>query len=200
MKFLMAICLFWSYSAHALFSFIDTGDLVDPGVYTMGANFQNAGGEVDGGNLSVHMDTRSSDATQVRLNLGAGATDFFAGLQAKWVPIPDVDRQPAIGLQLGGLYANDGGDGDLNFLVRPFVSKALLFDGGEFSPYLAISSGVSVSDGDTTNPAFIHVGSSLKLQKTPKWNYYLELAGNLVDAYNFITISAQYNFDDWQFR
>ncbi len=69
----------------------------------------------------------------------------------KWMPIPDLEGQPAIGVNLGIIYANDNNVRDLSFRAEPLVSKRLAIDQTVFTPYVALPVSVRVRNTNDVN-------------------------------------------------
>src|SRR5690606_13854627 len=108
-----------------------------------------------------------SDDSNVRGIIGFGTTDFQVGGFYKWVPIPDVEGQPAIGFAAGVLYARTEGLNDLSLRFHPLISKQYQIDWGEITPYGSIPIGIRSIDGETDVPVQAVIGAELK---TSHWD------------------------------
>lgn len=191
-----------SISSHAFYTFQDTGDLLAPGRYALGGELQMVTSGDSGVNAVGKFDGGINDSLNYRAVVGFGNVNYQMQALIKWVPIPDVDSQPAIGLTTGLLYANydiEGSNGDDNeFSVRfiPFLSKKFDSAVGPFTPYVAAPLAIRTFDGDSDVPVSLAIGTKYSHIDLKGVEFTAEAGFNVDDAYNYISIGAIFPFDD----
>ena len=119
--------------------------------------------------------------------------DITAGF-LKWVPFPDLDTQPAIGIMGGVSFSGNHGYSSFSALIKPFISKTYEFEFGHFTPYGGLTTGSTSSDGHSSSPLFVHGGMEWKPKDLPQLNFMGEIGFDINDAFNYISISASYYF------
>ena len=128
----------FSLSSQAYYSVIENGEVLSQGEYQMNLESQFVTNSGSGVNLVGRFDSYLTEESKIRGMIGAGRNDFHAAAFYTWVPIPDYDQQPAIGLSSGLLYGMDEGDNELSVRFHPFVAKKFEVEIGDISPYVSI--------------------------------------------------------------
>jgi hypothetical protein len=189
--------LFLTLSAHAAYlSLGESGEIIPEGTYQVGVAPQFLTNNDGGFNIAAFLDVAWLDSFSSRFLVGAGATDFFLSGSAKFVPFPDVDRQPAIGIKAAVWYARDGSQNINTLQLAPMISKHYQTDYGMIVPYAAYGiSTYSVGGEDKTGQQFF-VGSDWKSPDLPSVNFTGEFAFSLKDSTSSITFFASLPFDD----
>lgn len=182
--------------AQAYFSTMDTGDILSSGQYRLSAESQVALGSASGLNLVSRFDAGVSDSSNVRILLGTGRTNFQWGMLYKYVPYPDFEKQPALGIMAGFIYARQDDSNYLNLRIHPIVSKKMTFDGGEWTPFASLPTGLIFSTGKTIVPIQCALGVELKPDGFNKLSFMAEAGVNLLDSFNYISIGALYRLDN----
>ena len=72
---------------------------------------------------------------------GGSSVDYQIGAFFKWIPFPDTDSQPAIGLRTGFNFAKILGYSNYGFNLTPLLSKHTRSSIGKITPYLGIPIG-----------------------------------------------------------
>ncbi len=194
---LIILSLISSYTTlgHAFYSTMETGDLVEDGKYRATLYPQwNLNGEYSGVTAMAAFETGINESSSVRVYGGTGRVDFVFGGSYKWVPIPDVDNQPAIGVTGGALYANFEAESILAVRITPIASKRFEIDFGEITPYVSLPLGFTFFDGDTFYPLNLAGGADLKLNNLEDVTFLTELAFSLHDSFSYVTLGATYTF------
>lgn len=169
LTFFGVLLLSFSAPAFAYYSVMDNGEIMEPGKYKITGETQFLTDE-GGINISGRFDTGITDETGLRALIGFGKTDFFAGALFKWMPVPDIEGQPAIGANMGLVYGKDGDVTDLNFRLEPLISKKFLVHFGALTPYASIPLAIRVRSAtndvrdDTELTSQLVVGSQVKLK------------------------------------
>lgn len=194
-KILITSTLLLTIQAQAYLTINDTAEILPKGFYSVGVEPQLNTSENTGLNLGVFVDAPLTEASQARLSLGTGVTDFWASVAFKYIPYPDVDNQPAIGLRGSLTY---GRDGDLNFFhtqFAPMASKKTPFVHGLLIPYVALP----ITHNATKAKNFVSSQFTLGSEFIPKANkdfhYGAEIGFNLNQSFSYISAFVTMPFD-----
>jgi hypothetical protein len=187
--------LFLAPSAHAYLSIAESGEVLPAGKYQVGIEPQLFTNRDNGANVNVFFDTNLNDATSARVSMGAGAIDFNAFASVKWMPFPDVDNQPAMGLRGGlGMARNE----DENFLeaqFAPLVSKKFDTIYGLTVPYLAVPFTYLNTKDDDYVASNLAIGTEFHSNEWNEVTFGAELGLELNKSYSYISIFAAFPFD-----
>jgi hypothetical protein len=177
-------------------SLISTGDMLSPGQYGASLETQFVTQNNSGANLVGRFDGAYSRDLNYRAELGFGSTDFHASGMVKWIPFPDVDKQPAIGL-MGGLgYAQYDDNSEVSLKAYPLISKRFIVDIGEIVPYASLPIGIRSYGGETLVPVQFTAGSELKTLYFKDLTFFAEIGFNLSNSFSYISFAALYRFGD----
>lgn len=191
-----------SVQAHAAYyGVLDNGEVQPAGQYKVTTDVQ-ALTKNGGLNLGGTFDMGFNDEFGLRALLGFGKTDFFAGAMFKWMPIPDLENQPAIGVNLGVVYANDEDIRDMSFRAEPLVSKRLTVEQTVITPYAALPVSVRVRDTNSvavkeeTRMAFqLVIGSQLQIEAYKNLQFIAEIGLDLDQSPGYVSMGAVWYFD-----
>lgn len=174
----------------------ESGELVEEGLYQVGIEpqiFTNNGG---GTNLNLLFDAGINESTSARLSLGVGAIDFNAFGSVKYVPFPDVDNQPAIGIRLGAGFTKEGSENMLNTQIAPLLSKKIEADMfGVFTPYLAIPITYVIAKHENYTASNFVIGSEVNASEIPELKFGGELGFDMNRSYSYISLFLTYPFE-----
>ncbi|MGZ3775037.1 MAG: hypothetical protein ACXVCY_14200 [Pseudobdellovibrionaceae bacterium] len=197
MKFVKYFILgfFLSTTAQAYLSIAESGEMVPPGKYQVGVEPQlllNKGG---GANFDVFFDSSINESTSARVQMGAGAIDFNAFASVKWIPFPDVNNQPAMGLRVGAGLARDEQQNILQLQVAPLLSKKYDTEYGLTVPYLAVPFNFLNSKTENVVATNLVVGSEFHYVDWKEVTLGGELGIDLNKSYSYISIFATFPFE-----
>jgi hypothetical protein len=120
----------------------------------------------------------------------------------KWIPIPDVDKQPAMGINIGLVYGKDGDYSDLTFRFEPMLSKKIDVEGTVFTPYAAAPVGMRMRDtsnpyiNDDTKATFqLVVGSQLQVEKWKTMQFMAEVGIDIDNSPGYVAGAVVFYFD-----
>jgi len=186
--------------AQAYYTVMDNAEVLPKGVYKATGELQFIT-DRGGMNLASRFDAGVSEEIGLRGLFGFGTTDIFFGGLVKWIPFPDIDGQPAIGMNAGLLYARDDENRDLTIRLEPLVSKE--FELGNFwlTPYASLPVGIRVRNSDvakdSTDLTFqIAAGSQLQVEKWKNLQFMAEIGFDIDKAYSYVSGSVVYYFDE----
>lgn len=183
--------IFSPLSAFSFLSTIDSGELVPVNQYRLILEPQ-----LSPYNLSAHFDAGISDASQLRVSMGSGETATHFDFSVKYIPIPDIDDQPAIGYKVGALFATEKGDtSSLALRFTPLVSKTYEIDRNHWTPYIALPLGVSIQKNTSKVPTHFVVGTELTLHSASDMQVGAELGASLRDSFSYVSAFISFYFE-----
>lgn len=192
---LLLSVLLVSSSSMAYLTISETAELPPATFYQLGFEPQFFTNEGGGTNVTAFFDAPFTDSTSGRLWLGAGVIDFNVGASFKYVPFPDVDKQPGIGFRAGGFFARKDDENFLTLQLAPIFSKKVDTDNGLFTPYAAVALDfTNTKEKNFTGSQFV-IGSEYKSPDIPKMYFGLEAGFNLNDSYSYISGTVTFPFD-----
>ncbi len=196
-----AVLVFSSPAFAAYYGLLDNGEIMGQGKYKLTGDAQVLT-ENGGLNVGGTFDMGMSDEFGMRALLGFGKTDFYGGAMVKWMPIPDVDSQPAMGINIGLIYGDDGDVSDLTFRFEPMLSKKIAVEATTFTPYAAVPVGMRMRnadnaavDDDTKATFQLVVGSQLQIEKWKTLQFMAEFGIDLDNAPGYVAAAAVFYFD-----
>ncbi len=107
---------------------------------------------------------------------GGGARGFRVGTYSVFDLFPDIEGQPGIGLAGQAYYNNVNDEGQFELTAIPYLHKALVTEGIEFDPFVAIPMGTrfgTQAAGGTKAVVSLNVGSRIK--QSNHLHYVLEI-------------------------
>lgn len=200
-RMLLVTALLFSGPAFAYYSVMDNGEILSPGRYKLTGEAQFVTSD-SGINIPLRFDAGLNDEMGIRALIGFGETDFFVGGLFKWMPVPDLDKQPAIGANMGILYGRDNGSGELTFRFEPLLSKRFEVNFGHLTPYASIPLSIRTRNGDqyeddpTDFVAQFAVGTQLEIPDWKNLQFMTELGFDLENAYSYLSFAGVIYFDE----
>lgn len=178
--------------SHAYLSVSETAELIKEGDYRIGVIPQLVLSSGGGSNMGVFFDMPVEDDINSRFIIGGGTTDFYGSASVKWVPYPDYERQPAIGLRGSLTYARDGVANYYSLQATPIISKKVDTDWGKMIPYVGLPITIVHSTVSATLMQFV-VGSEW-VDRTD-FQIGCELDFNLSNTNSALTLHINFPFD-----
>lgn len=177
----------------------ETAELLPEGFYKLGLSPQLIVSDGGGFNMGAFYDMYLIDSLNGRIELGGGKTDFWATASVKWVPLPDIDRQPAVGLRTAVTMARDEDANFFNVQLAPIISKKADTRYGEMIPFVAlpvtfVSANKDLnSNGKTYTTTQFAIGAEWFQDKDV--NYGAEFDLNMSNSYSSISAFVSFPFD-----
>lgn len=201
MNLLLTSCLalFMALFSSPAFAYLTIGESLDitpAGIMKIGVEPQIRLSEGSGANVNFFIDKAIQDDLSWRALIGAGETDLVGTASIKWVPIPDFEQQPAIGVRGDVTLARDADQSFTTFRIAPMISKQIPTEQATFSPYMAIPVGMRGYNGGSDSIAQLVLGSDMKLTEVPNMMFNAELGTNLNKAFSHLSINAVYLFSN----
>ena len=192
--------LFLSSRSFAYFTTGESGDLVPAGQYHIGIEPQMRISDGAGMNFTGFIDAPYKDDSSVRAAIGFGETDITAGLSYKWVPIPDYDKQPAIGIKTEAVFGRRNSINYNSLRFHPIVSKAYDTEIGPITPYISTPFSLNNSSAGSNTSLQLVLGSEYHHENYKKWFWNAELGMNVTNAFTYVSASMIYLLDDTEIR
>jgi hypothetical protein len=190
-----------SLPAQAYFSTIDTGELVAPGEYQASIEPQLLLSSYDGlnansANIVGRFDTGLNESSSLRGIVGVGSVDFQLGGMYKYVPFPDLEKQPAIGFSTGVILARVNGQTEFSGRFHPLISKKLVTEIGDLIPYVSLPLGLTARSNQTVFTMQVAGGTEFRPLNIKNFSFFGELGVNLSQTFSYLSIAAVWHFDD----
>lgn len=189
-------------NAQAYFSVMDTGKIIPTGKYRaiIGPQFILSG-DNEGVNASGRFDAGIGESTTLRGLVGVGDDSmFYGGASIKYIPFPDFESQPALGvfggLTFASLKVGSKTEEALTVRVGPLVSKDFETDIGLLTPYGALPLSVTFVDGDTIYPVHLVGGADFKPYNWENVSFMAEVGMKLNKAFSYIALAVSFEFAD----
>ena len=192
---LLVLSIFITLPAWSSFlTLSESAELIPEGTYRLGVAPQLRLSDGNGFNAGFFIDGFLSPSMNWRGLIGGGTTDFFAQGSIKWVPIPDVDKQPAIGGRAMIFFARDNDLDHTGIQFAPILSKQVNTDHGLMTPYISLPISIIGNSKKTVTALQLAVGSELNLEKGRQIGAEFDL--NLNDAVTSLTVFFAFPFDN----
>lgn len=153
MKKIILISLFGlliqSTPALAYLSVNETAEVLPENYFSLGVAPQFYLSNGGGFDLGVMADAHIADSLDGRIAIGSGKIDFWTMASLKWVPFPDVDSQPAMGIRGAVGFAREDNLSIYQIQVTPMLSKRSNTSSGDMIPYVAVPFTYMTSDNES---------------------------------------------------
>lgn len=189
-SFIFLLALLLSRSGFAYLAINETAELIPQNNYQLGLAPQLVLSNGSGANVSVFLDVPVNSSTSGRVTMGGGTTDFWVSTSAKWVPYPDYDKQPAIGLRGALIYGRDAQTDIYGIQIAPILGKMVDTRFGKMTPYVAIPiTFLNINKKSTTSAQF-DIGTEWSLRRDIQMGAELDVS--LSDS--ITAVSVYFNF------
>jgi hypothetical protein len=160
---ILTIIISLTTPTQAFMSINESAEILPDNYFNIGIAPQTYLSNGGGFDMSVFTDAHLFDNTDGRLTIGSGSgdagTDFWTQASIKWVPFPDVDDQPAMGLRGALAYVRNEDLNALHLQITPLFSKKSTTSSHDMLPY----AGLPITFISETNPSNSYVASQLTL-------------------------------------
>lgn len=193
----------WASNVRAYYTFQDSGDMLAPGRYAIATEVQLLTSRDSGANFVGKIDGGLNEDFNFRAVMGTGTTDFQIQGLLKWVPIPDYESQPAIGISTGFAWARyesrasrNETENEFSVRVMPFVSKKFEVETGAFTPYGALPFAVRDYGSESDVPFHLALGSKYAHNDLAGVTFTAELGLDIDDAFDYVSVGAIFSMDE----
>lgn len=136
--FLITLIAFAASTSSAYLSLNESAEILPENYFNLGFAPQTYLSDGGGFDASVFADAHLYDNTDGRITIGGGDVDFWTQASVKWVPFPDVDNQPAIGLRGAFGYSRNDDENFMHLQISPILSKKSLTSAHDMLPYVGL--------------------------------------------------------------
>jgi len=192
---LFFLSAFISYPSWGYLTVLESGEPLTKSEMHIGFAPQFMSGDRTGSNGVLNLRTGLAEGQDFSAQLGGGDIHFWTTLSTRWIPIPDYDDQPAIGLRFDVTIAKIGSENSGAIRVAPFTSKRFRSDVGHIEPYIYLPIGLSILGGTYDNLSSLVVGSQLMIEDLQPVFFYGETAFNMKNSVSYFTIGIFATFD-----
>lgn len=192
---ILASWTFFSLSSWAYLGIDGSAELPKVGKYVLGGYSQLMLNEGGGAQFGANLDMGFSEELATQFSIGVGKIDFNLGAGFKWIPIPDFEKQPAMGFKVSAWYARTQDANVWTIQIAPMFSKKVQTDSGLFIPYAAIPVNVVYQTDNSHTGTQFTIGAEYHSKKVEGMYFSGEAAVNLKDAYSFVGASINFPFD-----
>lgn len=195
MKKMIIFCTFFlTFPVFGYQSLMTSGDMVQPDKFQVMGYIENIFNDLDGVNANVRGTYGINDELQADMEIGSGNFDVMLGAFLKWVPIPDFEKQPALGVRAGFSYINTDKYSQTSVSAMPFVSKGIDSVNGRFVPYFGLPFAVNSNKNSTYFSSRIAVGAEWTHPEYKQFHGVAELGLELSKSFGSFNIGASYDF------
>ncbi len=201
--FLFLFLLFPSSYGLAYFSLMDTGELRQGQKTRLLGESQIISNAPKGFNFNGRYVLGSSGFvpdSEIQLEAGAGSVDYQLGVFLKWVPFPDTDDQPAVGVRTGFTFARFLEYSTYGLNITPIISKHINSDLGKITPYLGLPIGLQQNTLDFYTSFQAAFGlewapEEWELGSSRGFNFLLEYGLGLSQGFDYLSLAMAYDFE-----
>ncbi len=180
-----------TFSTFAFQDINESAELITGDQYQFGITPQLA----SGGNIGFFLDAPINESTSSRFLLSTGDIDFNFFASAKYVPYPDVDRQPAMGIRGGIGFARENRSNIPYFEITPIISKKTSTQWGPMTPYIAVPFHYNITKDNNYFSSSMAFGVELNSEKYPGVHFGGELGLSLSKTESYLSAFATFPFD-----
>ncbi len=202
--FCFLLCFLTLSQARAFLGLHESGEIIPAGHYRVGVIPQiyigsNPSsyytGRESSSDFGAFLDMNIDQDLNARFVLGTGTTDFWAAGFAKWVPYPDYQNQPALGVRGGLIYVREGSSNFYNTQITPLVSKHYESDIGVLTPYVGVPITFIYEKSSNNFTALqMAIGSDWDFQKDSQLGVELEM--DLAKTTTTVSLHLNLEFDE----
>lgn len=184
----MLLTGFMAAPGYAYLSIMESGEPVQAGDYHIGFAPQFVT-DVDGASNAVfNLRTQINSGQDLSLQVGSGHTRIWSTLASRWVPIPDVQSQPAIGIRYDITLAQQHNLSNGVLRLAPFISKRFRTEAGHLEPYAYLPMGISINNDQTQHLSSLTIGTQLQVEDLRPIYFYVESGINLKGTHSYFLV------------
>lgn len=191
----LLLALFFSQTSPAYLSINETGELTPQGEQRLGFTPQFLMTDGSGANFGIFAEAGTSESTSSRVLLEGGDVNFNAFASLKYVPFPDIDNQPAIGVRVGLGLAREGSQNNLYAQVTPLASKMIDTQLGTFIPFAALPFDFNSTKEENFMSNRLVVGSEFRNPEETNMHFGAEVGFELNRSFSYVSLYFNFILD-----
>lgn len=180
----------------AYLSVSETSEVLKKDHYRLGVIPQVLLTSSGGTNIGAFLDLPIDNDINSRFIIGSGNTSFWTSASVKWVPYPDYEKQPAMGIRGALIYARDTSEDFYNLQLTPIISKIIDSEWGQMIPYVGLP--ITVIHNNSSATTVIQFAAGTEWSERQDFQVGAEFDLNLSDttlASNALTFHINFPFD-----
>lgn len=189
---LVGLIFTWIIPAQAYLAISEVGEPLAGKTYTITGGAQLNQRPLEGGQGQITVKWPFQEDMDLTFQIGAGQVAKFLQVGGRWVPIPDVDNQPALGLKWDVSLAQERERSLGLFRIAPFGSKKFLLESGFLEPYLYMPVGVALQEQQFFFVAQLVTGVHWGFEDIRPFSFYTEIGWNLRDMFSYFYLGLRY--------
>lgn len=199
MRSLFLMLTFFVSPAFANYAVFDNGEVLKDGHYKFTGHTQHLT-DHGGINGSAILDMGFTEDWGARGFVGFGQTDIFFGALAKWMPLKEEEKRPAMGFNFGFHYVKESGTRDFVVRIEPLISKKIEMGNFWLTPYGSVPVGSRSRDTENAGTvadftAQFVAGTQVQIEKWKNLQFIAEIGIELSEAPNYVGAGAILYFD-----
>jgi hypothetical protein len=120
---IITLTLIYSLSSFGFLGLHETAELIPTGQNRIGIIPQLYVANGGGLDTAFFLDIFAGQDLNSRFEVGSGVNDFWAAGSIKWIPYPDYEKQPAMGLRGKFIFVREQNRSFYNTQLAPMLSK-----------------------------------------------------------------------------
>lgn len=194
-KWILGFLVLMAQTSNAFLSLSESGDLLTDGQLRIGLEPQFRISDGGASNFSLFLDSALREDMNWRLLVGTGDTDLVFQGSLKWIPVPDYQKQPALGLRTDVALGRDSDETFWTLRLVPLMSKQVDTDYVLFTPYIAPTLGFTGVKGTSTTFSQLILGSEIRPHELERWAFSAELGTNISKSFSHLAFTVTYLLD-----
>lgn len=190
----LAIFTFIIHLGPTIFAFQDineSAEILTTEKYQFGVTPQLAGG----GNVGFFLDAPINENTSSRFLISTGDIDFNFFASAKYVPFPDFEKQPAMGIRGGVGFARENRSNIPYIEIAPLISKKTSTQWGPMTPYVAVPLHYNITKDDNYFSSSMAIGVEVYSDQFQGMHFGGEIGLSLSNTESYLSAFVTFPFD-----
>lgn len=187
---IFAVAFLLSRYSHAFLTINETAEILPENYFRLGVAPQLIVSDGGGFNAGFYADAHIDDDLDGRITAGGGEIDFWTQASLKWVPFPDVEKQPAMGGRVAVIYARDEDRNTTGVQLTPLFSKKADTRYGNMIPYV----GLPVTWFSTSSNSYTATQFTVGAEWFPVEDKHVGVEFNLNLDNSLSSVSAYFSF------
>lgn len=188
-------CILSSINSWAYYALHDSGEIQPEGKYNSLINSQFVTTGSVRVNLTGQFDIPLNSESQARLFVGTGDSRFHIGGGYKWIPIPDYENQPALGLSAKAMFAQPTSSSEIVIIVSPIISKNFETPIGINNFYASLPVSIRFHEGNTDYPIQLVGGTFWQPTQYENVKFGMEIGFELDKSFNYLSFVMTVGYD-----
>lgn len=174
----------------------ESGEIINPGSYRVGGSLQSLSAGSGGMNVGGFLDAGWQDDLSSRFLFGVGSVEYQMGATLKYIPFPDVDNQPALGVRSAFWLSRQDDTSVTTLQFAPMASKRIQIPKGNLFSYVALPINIVAIKNHNEAGTQFTLGAEYDHPEMRNVFFAAELQLNLNKSESGICVFASIPFDN----